>query len=336
MKRIFLTGATGFVGRHLASHLAGLDCEVVCLVRDRKRATHLYRSGFELIEGDLQKRATYEDALRDCDVVFHVAGLTHALRARQLFEVNCDATERLARACMRMTLLRRFVFVSSLAAVGPASRVGQPVDEETVPAPVSDYGRSKLAGENSLREFAKDLPTTIVRPGIVFGPHDAVALPMHQMIAKTGVHITIGFRTPPLAMVYVDDLVKLLIASTTGECLSSDPADVGLGVYMACDDREFPTYGQLGRRIATAQNRRVIVWPLWRWVGRTVAWGSEQVGKLKGRPQFLSSDKAREAVVRSWECSSEKARSQLGFAASQSLQERIEQTVRWYRENGQL
>ena len=203
--------------------------------------------------------------------------------------------------------------------------------------PVSKYGRSKRAGEIALERLADRLPVTIVRPGIVYGRRDPKIAAVFKAIQRTGVHFVVGFRTPPLSLIHVDDLVGLIVrAATDGETLAGAGGPAGRGYYLACDDSDHPTYWQFGRRIATALGRGVFVWPLWRWVGRTVGRVSEVVSRLTGGQSLLTLDKVREATVRSWACSAAKAREQLAFAPSLPLDARLSETAAWFREQGWL
>ena len=77
------------------------------------------------------------------------------------------------------------------------------------PAPVSHYGASKRAGESALQQRADRLPITVLRPGIVYGPGDPKVAAVFQAIRMTGIHFTVGFRTPPLSLIHVDDMVDL-------------------------------------------------------------------------------------------------------------------------------
>ena len=335
LETVFLTGATGFIGSHLAAELLGRGCEVRCLIRPG--SVGAIPAGAVSVPGRLEDPASYRPALVGCDTVFHAAGLVAASSRARLLGTNGLATARLADACAALPAPPRLVHVSSLAAVGPPPRDRDFRDECDPAAPVSDYGRSKRAGEEALQRRASRLPITIVRPGIVYGRRDPKIATVFRAIERTGVHFVVGFRTPALSLIHVDDLVGLLLrAATDGETLAEVAAEPGRGCYLACDDREHPTYWELGRRIAAALDRRVFVWPLWHWVGRTVGGVSEAVSRVTGEPSLLSLDKIREATAWSWACSAAKARRQLAFAAAQPLDERLRETAVWFREQGWL
>lgn len=336
---VFVTGATGFIGTHLVGQLLNQGHEVRCLVRPNSAAKHLPRSGIERVAGTLDDPATYRSALAGCETVFHLGGLVAATRPADLFRVNGTATARLADACAAEPIPPRIVYVSSLAAAGPPLADRAFRDESDPPTPISVYGESKRAGEIALQQRASRLPVTIVRPGIVFGERDPKVAAIFKAIARTGLHFVVGFQTPRLSLIHVDDLLQLLFsAASDGETIDGN-GDGGYsqrGYYLACDDREHPTYWQFGRRVAGALDRGVVVWPLWRWVGRTVGAAAEYLPTADGNASALSRDKIREATAWSWACSSGKARSQLAFAPALPLDDRLRQTADWLRSNGGL
>ncbi len=339
MQTVFVTGASGFIGRHVVQELLRRDLRLKCLVRGTSQVAQLQDPRIERITGTIEQPDSYRHALEGCDTVLHIAGLVTAMRAQELLDINGTATGNLARACRALRQPPRLVYVSSVAATGPPPPGKAVRDESDAPSPVSNYGRSKRLGEIELQKEASGLEITVIRPGIVYGPADVNLLKMIKPIYRFRVHAVIGFRTPPLSLIYVDDLVQILLtAATTGETLAPQPHGEysPQGYYFACDDAEYPNYWELGQRIAKSTDRRVVVWPLWRWVGRSIALSAQSANYLRGRPSFLSLDKVREAVASSWACSPAKARQQLGFEPSLGLDERLRQTVDWYKDNDWL
>ncbi len=338
----FVTGASGFIGGHLVDTLLERGCEVRCLVRPATSGEQLRRPGVVRIDGTLADPDSYREAVAGCDAVFHLAGVVSAARPAAMLRTNGGGTRRLADTCAALPTPPRLVYVSSLAAAGPPPAERAFRDEADPPAPVSVYGRSKRDGELALERRAGRLPVTIVRPGVVYGAGDAQGAQIFRAIRRTGLHFVVGFRTPPLSLVHVEDLAALLVAAAErGETLAAHgcpaPSDsAARGYYLACDDREHPTYWQFGRRVAAALGCGVVVWPLWRWVGRSVGGAAELAGRLSGRPGALSRDKIREATVASWACSAAKARDQLGFRPALPLDARLRQTAEWFTDHGWL
>lgn len=337
MQSAFVTGATGFIGRHLVAGLLDRGVAVRALVRSPAKAGHLLREGVEIVAGSLADVDGWRTKLSGCDAVFHAAGLVAARRHRELHDVNAAAVGRLADACADVDTPPALVHLSSLAAGGPAPREAVR-DEADPPRPVSAYGASKLAGEQLLARRAGRLPITVVRPGIVFGPHETSVAAMFQAVQWTRLHLTMGFRSPPLSLVSVADLIPLVVAAADqGKRLPADGAAApGTGIYHAVDDREFPTHGEFGRRIARAIGVTTLVMPLPVPIAWPVAAAIEAFWNLRGQPSIVSPDKLREATVPSWAASAARARRDLGFSPRVSLDERLAETAAWLRGHGGL
>ena len=146
-RHVLLTGATGFLGSHIAEGLCASGATVRCTVRKTSNLRWLKALSVETVQLDLGRPATELDsALAGVSVVVHSAGLTRAPNEETFQRVNAEATGRLARAAVRNGVTR-FVLISSLAARGPDSAVAAPPAGPAAPdSPVSAYGRSKLAG----------------------------------------------------------------------------------------------------------------------------------------------------------------------------------------------
>lgn len=336
MNGVFITGGTGFIGNHLVRRLTASGIRCFCLVRSAERARPLEQLGASLVLGSVEDAASYQHVLAQCDTVLHLAGLTQALSAEQLHASNGAACGVLADACVAAGV-SRVVYVSSLAAAGPplpGKKIRQESDPET---PVSDYGRSKLAGEHEFRRRADRLNTSVLRPGVVYGSGDAKLAQMIHAILRSHLHVVIGFRTPLLSLIHVDDLIDLICAAAVeGERLQTPDTpnyDPSAGIYFACDDREFVDYAEFGRRVAQAAGTWTLVWPLSRFVGHCVGAVSETIGRLRGRAPFLNRDKIREATTSSWACSSKKAQRQLRFQPQQAFDSRLVDVVATYRGN---
>jgi nucleoside-diphosphate-sugar epimerase len=230
--------------------------------------------------------------------------------------------------------------VSSISAAGTARR-GELRSEKDPPAPISNYGRSKRAGERVAEQFAGHVPTTVVRPGIVFGPRDQYLFKTYQPIARFGVHPVPGYLDdPPLSIIHVCDLVDLLVAAADrGSRIAPSrkaARKFDCGYYYAAAD-EHPSYLELGTRIAKAVGRRRL-YPLR--LPEPIMWlsglGSEWMSRIRGKPDIFNVDKVREAMAGSWACSSELARRELGWSPAGSLDQRLRETADWYRQHNWL
>jgi nucleoside-diphosphate-sugar epimerase len=335
-KTALVTGASGFIGRHLTAALTARGWRVRCLVRPTSTVRPLRRCGAELYRGDVLQPSALASAVAGADVVFHLAGLTKALAAAEMMRVNGEGTGNVAQACAAQAHPPVLVVCSSLAAAGPTPE-NTIRTEADPPAPISDYGRSKRAGELAAAAWADRVPTTVIRPGVVFGEWDRLTYPMFRAIWTTRIHVVPTFAPPPLSLIHVDDLVSFFLAAAdrgpriapAGDRLP--PGYRPPGYYFATM-AEYPTWTQLGRMTAQLLNRRhVCVLHLPEPVPWIAGILGELIGRWRGRPATVTRDKIREAIVPSWASSPDAAREDLAVTAAANLYERLGQTVHWYR-----
>lgn len=334
---IFISGASGFIGKRLVATLASSGHQVVCLVRASSDTRPLRLPGVRLAEGVLDQPASYRKSLAGCDLAIHLAALTHANGWPEFQRVNVAACGLLADACIDAGV-ERLVYLSSLAAAGPTPPEQEMLVEQDRPAPISLYGRSKLQGEQQLRRRAAQLAVTVLRPGVVYGPGDKQIGSMIAAIDRWGWHFAIGRPDPLLSYIHVDDLVTLLLAAARqGESLQHRDDDQGddqanaQGIYFASDDSDFCRYSEFGLRVGQAMGRDVRLWQFRRPMSYAIGWIAQTASRLRGTSSILSVDKVREATASGWTCSSAKARGQLGFAPARSMQQYLPDVVASYR-----
>jgi nucleoside-diphosphate-sugar epimerase len=310
---------------------------VSCLVRTASRVDELKSAGAELVIGDVADRASMERAMAvsQAGVVFHLAGLTKAMRKDEFLRVNAGGVESVAAACAGRADKPVLVVVSSLAAAGPCAD-NQPRMESDAAAPVSAYGCSKLAAEQAAIRYAGVVPISIVRPPIVFGAGDGGMHEMFRPIVRWGIHVVPGWGERRLSLVHVADLVDgLLLIAEKGERLHTNPTP-GQGIYfMAAGD--YPTYAELGQAIAVALGKkRVAVVRLPGPLVKLVGLCGDAMIRIRQRRVWINSDKMTEALAGSWMCSSIKARTQLDWVPAADLAKRLYETAEWYRQAGWL
>ena len=329
--RVLVTGATGFIGRHLCRELCRRGDDVLALVRPTSN-TDVLPEEAETIVGDVTKAKTLVPALRDIDVVIHLAALLRAPWRDDFISANAGGIENIARACAESVAKPRLVIVSSLAAGGPVA-LGNVRDETMAPLPVSRYGRAKLAGERAARQFAETIEISIARPPIVVGEFDTNSLPLFRAAARGIVVSPIRGRSP-VSVVHAADLACALVTiAETGERAQVDTGDDHSGVYYTPGAPPLDMI-DLGKMIGDTLGVTVRGLRLPKAVTWIAAAATESLGRITDKPRFLSLDKFREATGGSWACSGKKLES-LGFAPI-ALEARLAQTAQWYRDEGKL
>ena len=296
MSVALVTGASGFIGGHLVERILHRGDRVRCLVRKQSKLGHLSSADAELAYGDVLDADQVAAAVRGAGVVYHLAGVTRAFHAATMYRVNGHGTENLLRACAAQRPTPRVVLVSSLAAAGPSS--ARHVRTEAAAAkPVSVYGRSKRAGEVAAERWAHQVPVSVVRPGIVFGPRNRELLPAFQSIERWGLHVSPGLSPPRVTLIHVSDLLDIVLrAADHGTRLpprSDDRTPPGSGYYFAGDVQQ-PTYQQLGRMICEALGRRTaLLMQLPEILCWIAAGAAEVVARIQGYPHPFNVDKMR-------------------------------------------
>jgi dihydroflavonol-4-reductase len=321
--RALVTGATGFVGSHLVEALQNSSVEVTGLARSSSKAADLARRGVRVVSGDLHDTAGLERAVRDQDVVYHVAGVVAARDEAEFIHANRDGTRNLLTAAERQGR-PRFVLVSSLAAAGPAPR-GAPLSGTEPPHPVTAYGRSKLAAEQIVR--SSSLPWSIVRPPIVYGPRDREVLKVFRL-ARLGLAPVFGDGSQELSAVHAEDLAQALMAVTKA------PTTIG-GTYHACHPQVF-TSADLGQAVGAAMGRSVVRLRVPQAVGRVLLAITETSARLTRQVTILTTDKANEFFQPAWTGDPSPLTRDSGWRARHDLSSGLADTYQWYRKAGWL
>jgi nucleoside-diphosphate-sugar epimerase len=326
--KILLTGANGFVGSHILDSLRerGIATAIILRPDSNRRFIESHLSHVTVRTGSLNDPESLGAAMQDVTHVIHCAGCTKALRASEFHEVNQTGTRQVVAAVNRKGgRIQRLVHISSLAAGGPASQAG-PAGEDDPPHPVSEYGRSKLAGEEEVRSACQP-EYVILRPPAVYGPRDTAFLPLFKAVKK---HVLprFGGGRQQLSLVFAKDLAEAAVT-----CLTH-PAAAGKTFYTASP--EVMTALALADEIARQMGTWTLplplptaaLWPLCCFQGA--------VSRLTGKPSVLSRQKFAELRAPGWVCDPSRLRRELGFVCAVTLRDGIAETLAWYRQQGWL
>ncbi len=328
--RILVTGATGFIGAVLVDYLKQRGDHVSVLLRPESNTEKAASMQVDVRYGRYNDLSSMIEAIRDVDIIFHLAGVTKSVDEQGYYTGNVLPVKTLLDAVSRVDPgLRRFVLVSSLAAAGPADTAHPGVSEEDTPKPVSNYGKSKLEAEKVCFSCKDRLPITVVRPPAVYGPGDRDVLQFLSLLKK-GVLVAVdAVGKQRLSLVHVDDLVRGLVMA------AESPAGVGELYYITSPKGySWAELSSVAAQVLGVRKIRTLSLPkpLMRFFG-SIAGG---VSRITGQPGFLTPDKVNEMIQDYWVCSPEKASRELGFTAAISLEEGMRTTIAWYKKQGWL
>lgn len=235
-RRVLVTGATGFIGSHVAERLVGGHSHVRLVVRRRDRVDALQAAGAEVLAGDLTDPSTLQGCCDGIEIVIHCgAWLGTPYKRETAYAVNVAGTTAIAEEALRAGVLR-FVHLSSVAVYGP---VGSGVVTEKSPPwkGVHLYGDTKIEGEDALRAvISRGLPAVITRPGIVYGPRSRGATIQLVRLINRGWPAMVaggyGLCRPIFVENLVDALILCVLKPLTGEAFTLIDASIRWRDYL--------------------------------------------------------------------------------------------------------
>lgn len=324
--RVLITGATGFLGSHLAERLVNDGHQVRAVVRKSSKTKFLDSIGAEIVHASLESGEGLRDAVRDVDAVVHGAAVVKARTAEEFHDVNAGGTQRVLDAvCEYNPKIRRFVLVSSLAAHGFGDNGGpRPVDAE--PRPVTHYGRSKLAAERVVLEAKHDIPVTVIRPPAIYGPRDTEMFKFFQIV-NNRVCTFLGSGDNKLSLIYAEDCARAIHMVLDKEHPSGR-------IYFVEDGRAY-TQREFAEAVERALGKRALKFSVPIGLVRVAAVGSDLYGKLANKALIFTSDKVNELAAQQL-CDGSHICAELGFQPEVQLEEGARRTVAWYRDQGWL
>ncbi|MAT38496.1 MAG: nucleoside-diphosphate sugar epimerase [Ectothiorhodospiraceae bacterium] len=323
-----ITGATGFIGSHLADALLERGFTVRALVRKTSNLRWLEGKNIERVEGSLSDAESLSRLVEGADYVFHLAGLVKAKTEDEYFKANQGATRTLLECCEKHApSLKRFLYLSSMTAGGPSPSLESPVNEEHPGQPITTYGRSKLAGEKEVRSFSGKIPWTILRPPAVYGPRDTEIYLYFKTVAG-GLNGVIGFDDKRLSLIYYKDLVEGIIQAAQSEKAVDQ-------MYYVGDD-EFYSWPRIANICADVFGKKHLTLRIPHFLLFTIAGIAQFIAGIAGKAATFNLEKARDFSQRYWTCDSSKARDDFGYKQITTLEDGLRESIEWYKEQGWL
>jgi UDP-glucose 4-epimerase len=330
MARILITGASGFIGGYLIAQALENGHEVTAAIRSSSDKTRLADPRLQLLEFPMGNVAAMSQLLQKSerfDWIIHNAGITKALSPEAYREGNTENTQRFTQALQNAGWLPdKFLFVSSLAALGAALPGNAKIHAHQKPSPLTPYGESKLAAEIMLAAMPVDFPWVVVQPTAVYGPWERDILTFIKL-ANKGLEMTIGRQSQRLSFVHAADVARAIF-----QVLETKHAVHRK--YIISDGKNYTTE-DLGAAVRAALGREKtlkIRLPLG--LVSQVAGIAETIGRWQNKPSALSRDKLPELAASNWHCDATPLLKELNFQPEFDLFQGMKNTVDWYREHG--
>lgn len=325
--KALVTGSNGFIGSFLVEFLLGQGYSVTCLVRTTSNLQWLESLDVQFVYGDCRDKESLYEAVRDMDYVFHLAGKIRGIEWETYYRTNYLGTKNLIEVCEEINPeLKRIVHLSSIAATGPSVSAGIR-DEVDLCNPVNDYGKTKLLGEEAVRNLTKNIPYVIIRAPNVYGPREKELYSILKIIQSHFKPI-LGNGEKQTTICFVDDLVRgIFLAATSSE---------SAGKIYYITDSTIHSYRDLMDIIARELGVSNLIIPLPYIALVPVVYIMQVVSHLKRAESFLTVKRLRHIRHSYMLFSGEKAEQELGFQPSYSFADGIRRTIDWYRDREML
>jgi len=306
---ILITGANGFIGRHLCAFLKERACFVRGAVRN-KTSDALVADEYIQV-GEIDGSTDWQQALIGVDVVIHLAARVHVLKDEAVDpllafrQVNVLGTERLARMAAKAGV-KKFIFLSSVKVNGEGS--GKAYTEIDAPQPEDAYGISKKEAEDSLLRIAADtgLKTVILRPSLVYGP--GVKANFKNLIKLVSLGVPLPFKSicNQRSFIYIGNLVDAILL-----CITHPEA---LGEVFLVSDGDDVSTPDLMKILASAMRKKVVLIAV-------------PISFLKFLSSLVGQGDAIEKLIGSLCIDSSKIRIKLGWTPPYAIKEGISKTI---------
>lgn len=324
--RCLITGATGFVGSHVAEACAERGWPVIALARIGSDVQLLERLGARLIRGDITDAAAVREAVQNVDCVVHCAAKVgdwgHVDEYRK---VNVEGLRLLLEA-VRGRPLHRFVHLSSLGVYEARDHFGTDESEPLPSKHIDGYTQSKVEAEQLALRYHREhgVPVTVLRPGFIYGPRDRTVLPRLLDLLERKEVVYVGDGSQALNTIYVANLVDAVFLAL------EKPEAVGQVFNLT--DGEAVSKRRFLETLAEVAELPKPTRSVPRWLVRMLTPMVEGTYRLLGAKEAPRLTQARlKFIGLNLDFSIEKARTQLGYRPRVGFDEGIRQAVEWWR-----
>lgn len=323
-ERVLITGASGFVGYHLIEAALSKDLEVYAGVRLTSKISHIQPLPIQFTYTDFSdpKEIRKDFEKNQYNYIIHAAGSVKERNRKAYYKSNAELTRKLALSATEAHFpLKKFIFISSLAAIGP-SLSSDPITDLKEAKPITYYGKSKRLAESYLSSIPS-LPLIVLRPTAVYGPRERDLLIFLKSISH-GLELYIGTKKQQLSFVYVKDLAALTIDALVSPVTNK--------TYNISDGHSYDRY-QLADITKKILQQKTIRLHIPRGIVYALASLQELTGLITGNAATLNREKIKELTAENWVCSIDNIQHDLGYVPKYDLKKGLTDTLHWYKEN---
>ena len=335
-KKILITGAGGFVGGFIVEAALNRGYETWAAVRATTSLEYLTDPRINIIELCFTDTNILREQLSlfiaengKWDYIIHNLGATKCNNFREFNRINCDYLKDFANLLIETGCVPdKFLLMSSLSVMGQGDDNNYtPFSTSDIPHPNTQYGVSKLMGEQAIKYLPK-FPYVIFRATGVYGPHEKDYFLMMKSIAQ-GFDFSVGFKKQMLTFIYVKDLAEAMMDALEA------PAAMRKTYFIA--EKRGYTQKEFREIVANALGKKYVLpicAPLW--LTRIICWISEKIGILRMKPSTLNTDKFKIIKQRNWLCDVSDSERDSNFSPKYDLEAGVKEAIAWYRQVGLL
>jgi dihydroflavonol-4-reductase len=332
MGSVLLTGATGFLGSHVAREALARGVRPVAMARGSSDMSTLGGLNLPVVKADLTDPTSLQKATVGIETVIHLAAYYTFHGEAELYEkITVEGTRNLLEACIKNGV-KRIIYCSSTEAIGPVKN--PPGSEDSPPNPQYEYGRSKLKAESIVKGYrAKGLDYTILRPSGLYGPGnvDDVAFWFITSFAKNSLptRFIVGSGQSLVQFTHVKDTARAFL-------LALEMPEKASGQTYIIADKKGYSYAEVYQMLAELCGRKTPSMHVPPFLAKAMIAPVEAFNRIRGRGSFMWHISTVDSVINDRCYSAEKAKRDLGFVTQYDLRTGLAETVDWYRANGYI
>ncbi len=327
-KKVLITGASGFVGYHLIVTALENQLDVYAAVRPNSNIEHLKELNINYVNLNFEAVDELKAELEDkkYEYIVHAAGITKAKTLQEYNLVNADFSRNLALAASLANYkLEKFVFVSSLAALGPISDFDACINDNSPAKPVTRYGMSKQLAEEYLNKI-ENLPMVTLRPTAVYGPREKDIFILFKTINQ-GLEPYIGRFKQQLSFIYVKDLADVIIKALKSDIVNR--------TYNISDGFVYDRYA-LAEGLKKSLQKKTFKLHIPLGIIKVLASFLDTFYAKSSTTPTLNKEKINELTAPSWACDIKRLKEDLQFEPQYNLEKGLSESVAWYKMNNWL